>query len=99
MYVGDDKPHIILLNNHVRRDAAPQWHDLGEQLLMKVVTHKLDVIKEKYQDDVKECFNQIISHWLDNFEATWNKMIHTLEQIGHSEVVTTVKRDDTINGY
>ena len=99
LYAGTDTPNITLLNSHVRRDAAPQWYDLGEQLLMKAVTHKLDVIGKKYQDDVKECFNHMLSHWLDRFEATWNKILHTLEQRGHSEVVTTVKRDDTINGY
>ena len=99
MYVGTDKPNITLLNNHVRRDAAPQWHKFGEQLLKKVVTHKLDVIEEKNQNDVKECCSQLFSHWLDNFEATWNMMIRTLEQRGHTEVVTSVKRDDTINGY
>ena len=99
MYVGADKPNVTLLNNHVGRDAASQWHDLGEQLLKKVVADKLDGIEEKNRDDVKECCNQMFSHWLDNFEATWNKMLHTLEQTGHSEVVTTVKKDDTINGY
>ena len=97
MCVGTDKPNITLLNNHVREDAAPQWHDLGEQLLKKVVTDKLDVIEEKYQDD-KERFNQLLSHWLDNCKATWNKMYNTLEQTGHSEVVTTVKRDDNVKG-
>ena len=35
IYIGTDKPNIILLNNHVRKDAAPQWHALGEQLLKK----------------------------------------------------------------
>ena len=98
MCAGTDKPNITLLNNPVREDAAPQWHDLGEQLLMKAMTHKLDVIDEKYQVYVKECANQMFSHWLDNFEATWNKMLHTLEQTGHSEVATTVKNDDNVKG-
>ena len=99
MCSGTDKPDIILLNNHVREDAAPQWYDLGEKLLKKALIHKLDVIGEKYQDDVKECWNCMLTYWLDNFEATWNKMLHTSEQTGHTEVTATVKRDDTIKGY
>ena len=73
---------------------ACSWRTTTE----KVVTHKLDIIEAKYRDDVKECCNQMFSHWLDNFEATWNKMIDTLEWRGHSEVVTTVKRDDNVKG-
>ena len=98
VFAGTDKPNIILLNKHVREDAAPQWRDLGGQLLMKAMTHKLDVIDENYQDDVKECCNQMFSHWLYNFEVTWNKILHTLEQTGHSEVATTVKNDDNVKG-
>ena len=61
--------------------------------------HKLDDIGDKYQDDDKECCNQMLSHWLDNFEAAkWNNMFRTLKQTGHSDVVTTVKRDDRIKG-
>ena len=99
MFAGTDKPNIILLNNHVRGDAAPQWHYLGKQLLKKVSIQELNAIEEKYQDDVKECCSQMFSHWLDNRKATWNTMLHTLEQTGHREVATTVKRNDNIKGY
>ena len=41
----------------------------------------------------------MLSHWLDNFEAAkWNNMFRTLKQTGHSDVVTTVERDDRIKG-
>ena len=99
MCAGTDKPNIILLNNHVRRDAAPQWHDLGDQLLMEALTHKLDVIGEEHKGDDKRCCSEMLSHWLDDdFKATWNKMLHTLEQSGYNKVATTVKRNDTIKG-
>ena len=49
-----DKPNIILLNNHVKRDAAPQWHDLGEQLLMETLTHKLNVIGENIEVMIRD---------------------------------------------
>ena len=41
----------------------------------------------------------MLTHWLgDDFKGTWNKMLHTLEQNGHSEVVTSIKKHDTIKG-
>ena len=99
MCAGTDKPNMILLNNHVRGEAAPQWHKLGEQLLMSALTHKLDVIEEEYNGDNKRCCSEMLTHWLDDdFKATWNKMLHTLEQNGHSQVVTSIKKHDTIKG-
>ena len=91
---------MTLLNKYVRKPAAPKWHDLGEQLLMKTLTHTLDFIGENYQDDVKECCSQLFSYWLDshNFDATWNTLFGTLKQTGYREVVATVKRNDSIKG-
>ena len=100
IYAGTSKPNITLLNNHVRKAAAPKWHGFGEQLLMKTLTRTLDVIGENYQDDVKECCTQLFSYWLDsdNFHATWNTLFGTLKQTGYREVVATVKRNDSIKG-
>ena len=100
MCTGTDKPNIILLNNHVRVEVAPQWHDLGEQLLMKALTHKLDVIEEEYKDDAKRCCSEMFTHWLgDDFKATWKKLLDLLQQSGYDRVATAVKSNDTIKGY
>ena len=96
---GTDKANIILLNNHVKRDAAPQWHDLGEQLLIEALTHKLDVIGEEHRGDDKRCCSEMLAHWLDDdFNATWNKLLELLQQSGYDEVATTVKRTYTVKG-
>ena len=93
-----DKPNI-LLNNHVRVEVALQWHDLGEKLLMKAFTHKLDVIQEEYKDDDKRCCSEMFTHWLDDdFKATRNKLLDLLQQSGHNRVATAVKSNDTIKG-
>ena len=62
MCTGTDKPNFILLNNHVRVEVAPQWHHLGEQLLMKALTHKLDVIEKEYKDDDKRCCSEMFTY-------------------------------------
>ena len=99
MCAGTEKPNIILLNNHVRRDAAPQWHDLGEQLLMETLTHKLGVIGEEHRGDDKRCCSEMFSLWLnDDFKATWNKLLELLQQSGYDKVAATLKRNDTIKG-
>ena len=99
MCTGTDKPNIILFNIYVRGDAASQWHVLGEQLLAKTVTHKLDVIGEEYKDDDKKCCSEMLAQWLgDDFKATWNKLLDLLQQSGKDKVLTTVKRNVTIKG-
>ena len=89
-----------MLNSYVREVAAPQWHDLGEKLLWKACTDTLDVIREEYKDDVNKCCSEMFEKWLaEYFKPTWNKILHTLEQTGHSEIAATVKENDAIKGY
>ena len=99
MCVGTDKPNIISFNVHIRGDAAPQWPELGEQLLKESLTCSLDVIGEENQGDDKKCCSEMFAHWLgNNFKASWNKMLHTLEQSGYNKVAATIKRNDAIKG-
>ena len=89
----------MLLNHRVRQDAAPQWHDLGEKLLMETLTQKLHVIGEKYKGDDMKCCSEMFGHWLgDCFSATWSKLLDLLEQNDYNDVVTTVKGSDDIKG-
>ena len=66
---------------------------------MITINHKLDVTGEEYRGDDKRCCSEMLSHWLDgDFKATWNKILHTLEQSGYNKVATTVKKNDAIKG-
>lgn len=96
--IGNDKPDIILLNSHVREDAAPHWRDIAEQLLKGAVHLKLNSIEERYHHDVMKCCEEILKYWLDNFEATWNKLIDALKQSGQSEIAATIETNDALKG-
>ena len=99
MCAGTDKPNTISFNVHIRGDAALQWPKLGEQLLMKTFTHNLDIIAEEHKGDDKKCCSEMFTLWLKkNFKASWNKMLHALEQSGYNKVAATIKRNDAIKG-
>ena len=94
MGVGSDKPTIRLLNIHVRDKVAPEWFDLGVQLLSSEQLEKLDTIRQDYPADTNMCCTEMFKHWLNvDTEASWNKLIAALEQIDHNTLAETIRRN------
>ena len=94
MFAGTDTPTISLLNIHVRDKVAPSWYDLGVQLLSCGQSEKLDVIKQNYPTDADMCCTEMFKHWLDvDNEASWNKLIAALEQIGQNVLAENIRRN------
>ena len=87
-----------MLNDHVSEEAVTKWRVLGEQLLKDALSHKLNVIERTYRDDVEECCTEVVEYWLDNFEATWNKMIDALKQMDQTDLASAIKQNDILKG-
>lgn len=97
--VGDDKPSIRLLNIHVRDKVAPKWFDLGLQLLSSGQLEKLDTIRKDNPADTNMCCTEMFKLWLNvDIEASWNKLIAALEQIGHNALGEII-RSNILKGF
>ena len=71
-----------------RTRIAPHWSNLGIQLLEEKHVHKLKVIKENHPADIEKCCTEMFNYWLDvDTEASWDKLIDALEQIGQNALV------------
>ena len=91
---GTDKPTIRLLNNHVRDEVAPIWHNLGIQLLNDEQCAKLHIIEENHHHDVKTCCTKMFEHWLSvDTNASWNKLIAALQMVN---AITLAKKIEIV---
>lgn len=45
------------------------------------MANKLNEIEDNHYDDMEKCCSEVMEYWLNNFEATWNKMTHALNHI------------------
>ena len=58
---------------------APQWYELGIQLLREDQESHLDVIKSDYGNDNKQCCAQMFWYWLKtNPKANWQQLLDSL---------------------
>ena len=87
-----------MLNDHVKKEAAPKWRILGKQLLKDALLQKLNVIEDTYHDDVQRCCTEVFEYWIENFEATWNKMIDALNKMDQTNLATTIDQNVYLKG-
>ena len=91
--LGSDQPKISELYDYVIVDIAPQWYNLGVQLLEPDQTKKLNVIQSDYRGDSEKCCTALFNHWLHvDTGASWNKLILALNHIGQDVLASTIKK-------
>ena len=70
------------MNDHVVRNVAAKWRELGVQLLQSDQTHELDIIAANHPQDVVRCCQCVLEKWREtNVGATWNHLTKALKQI------------------
>ena len=92
--IGADKPSIILLMKY-RDKIAPDWYDLGVQLLqLEEYINKLNVFKANHSHDVEKCCHEMFDYWLSvDVQASWNKLIGALEHIKQNATAAKIRQD------
>ena len=92
MYVGSDQPKICELYDYVIVDVAPQWYNLGIQLLNAEQAKKLDIIQTDYPGNSEKCCTALFKYWFQvDTTASWNKLIIALNHIGQEVLANTIK--------
>ena len=92
--IGTDKPTLKLLSKYVKPIIAPQWRDLGVQLLLDKSTPKLNIIEKDNSKDIEACCREMFEYWLGVDEgASWNKLINALEEIGQNALAASIKQN------
>ena len=90
--VGQNRPALKLLNRHVRNEVSFKWHDLGLELLEQEDERKLSEIQRNNPHDVSECCKEMFQLWLSSSNnATWNRLIQALRDIGLKSLSTTIE--------
>ena len=73
------------------KEFASNWHSLGLQLLD---INQLDIIQKNYPTDTERCCTEMLKYWLNvDTEASWDKLINALEQIGQNSLAQKIKQD------
>lgn len=68
------------LHDHVVREVAHKWSDLGVQLLKP---RTINIIKSDHPHDSVECCKCVLTEWLDTSDnATWNQLIEAIRSVG-----------------
>ena len=75
IHVVDGRPSLVELYNHVIKEAAVKWRDIGVQL---IDSNDLDTIEADHPQDVEKCCKRMLEKWLKTTNATWNKLINAL---------------------
>ena len=89
--VDTDKPTDKLLNSYVKNKVAPNWYNLGVQLLN---TEHLDGIKWDYPANTSKCCTKMFEDWLKvDIEASWNKLIAALEETDQYVLAESIRSD------
>ena len=94
-FIGNSRPLLKDLYEHVVPVIADKWEDIGVQLLDSILSEKrvLKVIKANHPNNVEECCKNMFIKWLDTQkEATWNQVIEVIEKIGLSHQATQLKK-------
>ena len=81
---GYDRPTIISLNQHVIKDIASKWYEVGLQLQKdEIMLREIETI---YSNDDTECCKAMLQLWLirKGHNATWNQLIEDLKSINEN---------------
>ena len=78
-HLGNDKPSVKHLHDHVVENVANNWRNLGVQLLPPDRLNLLNILEENNPRDVVSCRNSLFEKWLEiTADATWNQLIGAL---------------------
>ena len=79
---------------HVRKDVAPQWRDLGMLLLEEKLVSRLNIIKANNPGDVEGCCTDMFQLWLNaDTEASWDTLIKALIDIQQNVLAEKIKEE------
>ena len=89
----DDQDLFEILEEVV---TVNEWEDLG--LALGIKPYKLEEIKTNFGRDVAECRMEMLSHWLNNHNASWEKLCSALEQdiIGSHKLAQRIRRKKNV---
>ena len=78
--IGNDRPSLEDLYDHVVMKVADRWKDLGVKLLRSDQDRMLNIIEANHPHDVVNCCKHLFNKWLDTTEdATWSMLIKALK--------------------
>ena len=80
--LGQDKPTLKDLEDHVVIEWAPQWKQFGRQL--NVDQHLLSIIQHDCGNNCVDCCSRMLEAWLEqntHDNATWEVLINTLDKL------------------
>ena len=83
----------------MRRETGltTEWYDIGLELLDSD-TATLDLIKKNNPMDADECCTEMFKKWLDSKpDASWDKLISALSEIGLGTAVKNIMEGKRIN--
>ena len=76
-------------------EISPFWYALGVQLLEQQYIDNLKIIQQKHPSDVNRCCTEMIQYWLaEDAEASWEKLIVALKQIGQVALAQVIEEDE-----
>ena len=93
--IGNSRPLLKDLYEHVVPVIADKWKDIGMRLLDSDLLEQrvLKVVEADHRNNVEECCKIIFDKWLDTQkEATWNQVIKAIENIGLSHQATQLQK-------
>ena len=80
VHIGNDRPSLKDLHDHVVMKVADRWKDLGVQLLRSDQEKMLDIIEADHPHDAVRCCKCLFKKWVDATEdARWNVLIKALK--------------------
>ena len=75
-FIGTDRPILKYLNRHVKPNIAPEWFNIGVELLDDADVPVLNGIKTDHPGDSNKCIEKMLGLWLKRkSDVTWNKLI------------------------
>ena len=80
--LGQDKPTLKDLEDHVVTEWAPQWKQFGRQL--NVDQRLLSIIQHDCGNNCVDCCSRMLEAWLEqntHDNATWEVLINTLDKL------------------
>ena len=88
--IGSDKPTTKELVTYAN-EVATNWYYLGIQLDLR--DKQLDIIKSDNPLDTKMCCTKMFQYWVqEDPTASWNKLIHALENINYGALAETIRK-------
>ena len=104
MYLYTDASKLnIDLSSDLYKELSPDcdFKSLGNHLLKKAWTHKLNDIVEKNPNDARQCCERMLEYWLNSFKTvTWSTIIDALQKIDQvdQDLVKLIGNDTPIKG-